>query len=124
MIAAAARILALSALGHATAVQLDLPVPGAALGFVVLLGAFMAAGGPDRDTGALFDRAIPHAPVLFVPAGAGVLASPEIVRGEATTLLAVVVLGTITATAVTGLAASAAIAVVERRARSPMERTP
>jgi holin-like protein len=120
MMISAAIVLACFALGHAFVVIAGLPVPGAAIGLLLLLATFIPTRGPDPRTSAMFDGLIPHAPVLFVPAGVGLFADPAILESSGFVLVVSVIVGTTVTLAVAGFAAAFALAVIDRLA-SPAE---
>ncbi|WP_349370492.1 CidA/LrgA family protein [Salinarimonas sp.] len=124
MMLAAAKVLACFALGDAAVALSGLPVPGAAIGLLALLASFAPTGGPDPETAALFDRVVAHAPVLFVPAGAGLFADPALLGANAALLVLAVAAGTLVTLAVTGAAATLAIAAFARRGRHVAEPGP
>lgn len=95
--------LAVVLLGDVISVALDLPVPGAVLGLLVVTVWFVARGAPDPAAARLFDAVIPHAPILFVLAGAGVIANLDTIAGGLVAILLVITLGTAVAMVATGL---------------------
>ena len=111
----AAIVLACFALGHAFVVLSALPVPGAAIGLMLLLVTFVPTGGPNQGTSAIFDGLIPLAPVLFVPAGVGILADPAILQNSGLVLVISVIVGTTITLAAAGFAAALALTVIDRR---------
>lgn len=80
-----------------------LPIPGALLGFVLLLGVFLYTGGPRE---ALHDTAqglLKHFGLLFVPAGVGVVGQLAVLRENAPALVIAIPLSTVLGLLVTGL---------------------
>jgi holin-like protein len=84
-------VLALVVGGQAAVAWLDLPVPGPALGLLLLTVWFGVCGGPDAGTGKLFDTLMPHVPALFVPAAVGVVGlSGQLAQGWVAVAAAIV----------------------------------
>lgn len=94
MIRSAAIVLVLLLASDAIAERYGLPVPGAALGLVLLTAAFAFRGGPDRGSEELFDFAAPYFPLFFVPAAVGVVASAGMLSSTWTYILVAIVAGT------------------------------
>ncbi|MGF1552281.1 MAG: CidA/LrgA family protein [Paracoccaceae bacterium] len=109
MLHALARILVFQALGDLVCAAFSLPLPGAAVGLALAFGWFLARGGPDAETGRLFDGVVGHLPLLFVPAAVGVVARPDLVAGGWLPVLVAVVAGTVVTLALTALAGAALI---------------
>ena len=103
MIRSAAVVLFVLLSGDVIADAFSLPVPGAALGLMVLTTAFAVRGGPDRGSEELFDFAAPYFPLFFVPAAVGVVASLDVLSVAWAYLLAAIVAGTALTLLVTGL---------------------
>jgi holin-like protein len=102
MIRAAAIVLVLLLIGDVVSERLSLPIPGAAIGLVVLAMAFAVRGGPDEGSEALFDFAAPYFPLFFVPAAVGVVASLDILAGAWIEIAIAIVFGTGATLLVTG----------------------
>lgn len=117
MIKALALAVTLVLLGNAVAANMDAPVPGAALGLLLLAGYFCVRGGLDEGTARLFDFAAPHFPLFFVPAAAGVVASGEMLAHSWIHVAAAIGLGTAITMIVTGVLAQALLRRQARRAR-------
>lgn len=103
MIRSAAIVLLLLIFGDAVAEAFSLPIPGAALGLVLLAIAFAVRGGPDHGSAELFDFAAPYFPLFFVPAAVGVVASIEIISVAWVYILTAIFLGTTVTLLITGL---------------------
>ena len=73
MLTAVALLAALAVACDAVATGLGLPFPGALLGILLLGLRFRRRGGPDPQLAALFDATIRFWPLIFVPAGVGVV---------------------------------------------------
>ncbi len=104
MIIAIALTLTVIILGDAITTLLQLPVPGAILGLLCVASYFLWRGAPDPAMARMFDAMIPHAPILFVPAGAGVVANLDVIAAGFLGIAAVITLGTVATLLATGLA--------------------
>lgn len=118
MIRSAATILTIAVVADCLANWLGLPVPGAALGLILLTGFFVLRGRPDPSMATLFDTTSPHFPLFFVPAAVGLIASGEILAVAWLDILVAVALGTAATIAVTGWLAQALLRA-RRRMVSP-----
>jgi putative effector of murein hydrolase LrgA (UPF0299 family) len=70
MIESLALILLLAVVGDGITDALGLPVPGPAIGLLLLTLIFAARKAPDQGSAALFEAISPHFPLFFVPAAA------------------------------------------------------
>lgn len=104
MIIAIALTLAVIILGDAIAMLLQLPAPGAIIGLLCAASYFLWRGAPDPAMARMFDAMMPHAPILFVPAGAGVVANLDVIAAGFLAIASVITLGTVVTLLVTGLA--------------------
>lgn len=95
-------VLALTVIGDAVAEGLAVPVPGAAIGMMLLASVFAVRGGADPASGRVFDAAAPHFPLFFVPAAAGIVASVELLTDSWLPITAAIVLGTALTLVMTG----------------------
>jgi holin-like protein len=102
MIGSAAIILAIAILADSLANQLAVPIPGAALGLIVLTAVFVLRGRPEAGVAALYDATSPHFPMFFVPAAVGLIASGDILVTAWLDILVAVALSTAATIAVTG----------------------
>lgn len=107
MIESAASILAVAVIADCLADRIGSPVPGAALGLILLTAFFVLRGRPDAGVAALFDTTSPHFPLFFVPAAVGLIASGETLAVAWLQILVAVTLGTAATIAVTGWLAQA-----------------
>ena len=114
MITAIALTLAAIILGDAITALLQLPVPGAIVGLLCAAGYFVWRGSPDPAMARMFDAVIPHAPILFVPAGAGVVANLDVIAAGFLAIVSVITLGTIATMLVTGLAMQSMLGATQR----------
>lgn len=104
MIPALALTLAAIVVGDAATSLLHLPVPGAIVALLCAATIFVWRGAPHPAMERMFDAVIPHAPILFVPAGAGVVANHDVIATGYQAIVLVVTLGTVATMIVTGLA--------------------
>ncbi len=80
------------------------PVPGSIIGLSLMLVDFFLNKAPDPDVERIFDAVSKHLTLLFIPAGAGVLAYPTLLEDGWWIIAVAVTLGTITTMLVTALA--------------------
>ncbi|MDD2705170.1 MAG: CidA/LrgA family protein [Acidocella sp.] len=112
MIEALLTLLGFELLGELLRSTLHLPVPGPVAGMLLLTAALVlrhrATGTPanppaetalDRVSGVLLD----HMGLLFVPAGAGIIAEGALLRQEWLPIIAALIGSTVLSLAVTGL---------------------
>jgi holin-like protein len=105
VLASLALILVLIILGDAVTAGMAFPVPGSLL-CLIAAGAFFASrGGPTQAMSRMFDGLIPYAPMLFVPAGAGVVTNLELIATGWLPIAAALTVGTAGALIATGAAA-------------------
>lgn len=95
-------ILALAVISDAAAGAMELPIPGATIGLLVLFGVFVARGGIEPPTARLFDATVPHLPLLFVAPAVGVIANVDILANAWVQVVSAIALGTTLTIAVTG----------------------
>jgi holin-like protein len=107
MIIAIAMTLTAIILGDAVTALLQIPVPGAIMGLLCAASYFVWRGSPHPAMARMFDAVIPHAPILFVPAGAGVVANLDVIAGGFLAIVSVITLGTVATLIVTGVAMQA-----------------
>jgi putative effector of murein hydrolase LrgA (UPF0299 family) len=96
-------LLALPVLGEGTARALGVPLPGALLGMLVLLGALVALGRVPRGLDAASAPLLRHMMLFFIPAVAGVTLHAARVAREWLPFLAAGIVGAALALAVTAL---------------------
>jgi holin-like protein len=101
--------------GDATADFLHLPIPGSIIGLVAATFLFVCRGGPDPAMARMFDGVIRYAPMLFVPAGAGVVANLDVIAEGLMAIGLVITLGTAATIAAAGLIMEAVLKWRERR---------
>lgn len=105
MLRALSKILVLQACGAAIAAITNLPVPGPVIGLALLFVFFLQAGDVDEATCDLFDRLSRHIPLLFVPAGVGVIGRFDLIHSGAIAIVLAVALGTLATLATTAFVA-------------------
>ena len=116
MVRVLALVLALLFCGEAIAALLGVPIPGAALGLAALTAHLAIKGGPDPVMERVFDGVAPNAPLLFVPAAAGIVANLDLLALFWVQFVAAVVLGTGATLIVAGLCAQALLRPARRTA--------
>ena len=114
MIMAIGMTLAAIIVGDAITALLQLPVPGAILALLGAASYFVWRGSPDPTMARMFDAMIPHAPILFVPAGAGVVANIDVITAGFPAIITVITLGTVATLLVTGLAMQSLLRAIQR----------
>jgi holin-like protein len=95
-------VLGLTVIGDAVAESLAVPVPGAAIGMMVLASVFAVRGGADSASEQIFDVTAPHIPLFFVPAAAGIVASTDLLARAWLSVCVAIVLGTAVTLITTG----------------------
>jgi holin-like protein len=98
-------VLCSVALGDIVTTYFSVPVPGSILGLLGAAALFAWRGEPAPAMGRMFDAVIPYAPLLFVPAGAGVVANLDWLAGSWMPIACALVFGTAGALVATGLTA-------------------
>jgi holin-like protein len=73
MIKALTILIICQLIGEVVAQASGLPLPGPVIGLMLLLGALIVTGGPNRDLETTSRGMLQHLPLLFVPAGVGVV---------------------------------------------------
>jgi holin-like protein len=106
-----AKIFVYLVIGDLMARLSGLPIPGPVLGLAIMFADFAVQGQADAQVSAIFDRISAHFAVLFIPAGAGVIAYGATL-GE---VLPVVVIAVLGGTAVTMLVTAGGLALLLRR---------
>jgi holin-like protein len=110
-------VLGLTLAGDMIAGVLGAPIPGAAIGMVLLSMVFASRGGVDAASARLFDVASPHFSLFFVPAAVGIAASGDLLAQAWHYITVAIVLGTAATIALTGMLAQHLLCVLERRER-------
>lgn len=109
-------VLILLILGEAITERFALPIPGAALGLATLMVMLGIRGGPDPEMERLFDGVAPNAPLLFVPAAAGIVANLDLLTLFWAQFVVAVVFGTGATLIVAGLCAQTLLRAARRAA--------
>ena len=99
--------------GEALQLGSGVPVPGPVIGMLLLLAALIVRGGPSSALESNSRGLLKHLPMLFVPAGTGVLARLDLIRAEWLPIAASVLGSSVIAI----VATAAAMRVVGRAAR-------
>jgi holin-like protein len=108
-------VLALTVVGDTVAAWLAIPVPGAAIGMLMLASLFAVRGGADPASSRLFDAAAPHIPLFFIPAAVGVIASADLLARAWLPIAVAIVLGTALTLVTTGALAQLLLRGIAKR---------
>lgn len=103
MLFAFAVLMIFQCLGEAISHALGLPVPGPVIGMLLLFVALLVSPALMERVEATGNALLSHLSLLFVPAGAGILAAASTVQGHWLAVLASLVLGTVLTLTVTAL---------------------
>ncbi len=88
--------------GQTVATLAGLPVPGPVIGMVLLLIFLFMRGQVPDGLSAAANPLLKHLSLLFIPAGVGVIAYPDLVKSQWPALVGSVVLGTLATLLLTG----------------------
>lgn len=77
------------------------PIPGSIVGLTLMLADFAINGQIDSDVGRIFDGVSKHLAILFVPAGAGVIAYSAVLSSGVVVIVTTIVAGTLVTMLVT-----------------------
>lgn len=80
-----------------------LPIPGAVMGLVLLLGLLVWSGGPDKALHETAGGFLKYLGLLFVPAGVGVVNELQELRANALAIAVAIPVSTFLGLAVTGM---------------------
>lgn len=103
MIRYATLLLFLQLIGEVLVVTLKLPIPGPVMGMALLFSLLMAWDYVPEPLEETANGLLNNLSLLFVPAGVGVMLHMALVKQEALPILASIVIGTLTAMALTAL---------------------
>jgi len=115
MLQALTLILGCQLIGESLVLVFDLPLPGPVLGMLLLFSGLVLRGRLAPALEQTADSLLGHLPLLFVPAGVGVMVHWERLQAHWPALLAAVVLGTLITLVVTALTLIGARALMNRR---------
>ena len=82
MLKALTMLLLFQLTGEATIRLLALPIPGPVMGMLLLLIALLLRGGPSPALKATANKLLSHLSLLFIPAGAGIMAHAALLRAS------------------------------------------
>ena len=88
------------------------PIPGAAIGLIMLSVLFFYKGGPDDGSVRVFDTVAPHFPMFFVPSAVGVIAAAESLFQVWFYVVVAIAAGTVVTIGVVGIVANTLINMV------------
>jgi holin-like protein len=97
------KVLGYLCLGEIIVQIAGLPVPGPIVGLLIMLVDFSLNGAPDADVETIFDGVCKHLAILFVPAGAGLVAHGGLLSAGVSAILIAVLMGTVATMLVTAL---------------------
>ncbi len=103
MIDALLGILLFQLIGEVVSRGLNLPVPGPVVGMLLLFAILRWRGGPPEALSNTAHGILSHLPLLFVPAGVGVMVHLPLLAREGAPLLAAIVVSTAITLLMTGL---------------------
>ena len=103
MLAALAALLGFQLLGEALALLLHLPIPGPVIGMILLFIFLLCRPSAAQTVAPAADTLLKHLSLLFVPAGAGVMAFGSQVGGELPAIVLTLLISAVLAIAVTAL---------------------
>lgn len=103
MIRALAILLMCQLAGTVLQEALGLPMPGAVLGFVLLVAVFLYTGGPGVQLRETAQGLLKHMGLLYVPAGVGVVGELGVLRHNALALIIAIPVSTVLGLLVTGI---------------------
>lgn len=103
MIDALLSILIFQLIGEVLSRGLNLPVPGPVIGMLLLFAVLRWRGGPPEPLSATANSILAHLPLLFVPAGVGVMVHLPLLAREGAPLLTAIVISTAITLLMTGL---------------------
>ncbi|WP_298816131.1 CidA/LrgA family protein [Chloroflexus sp.] len=103
MIDALLGLLFFQLIGEVLSRGLNLPIPGPVVGMLLLFTVLRWRGGPPAQLSATAHGVLSHLPLLFVPAGVGVMVHLPVLAREGGPLLAAIIASTVVTLIVTGL---------------------
>lgn len=103
MIDALLGILLFQLIGEVLSRGLNLPVPGPVVGMLLLFAILRWRGEPPAQLSATAHGILAHLPLLFVPAGVGVIVHLPLLAREGAPLLVAIVVSTAITLLATGL---------------------
>lgn len=103
MIDALLGILLFQLIGEVLSRGLNLPVPGPVVGMLLLFAILRWRGGPPEALSNTAHGILANLPLLFVPAGVGVMVHLPVLAREGAPLLAAIVVSTSITLLITGL---------------------
>lgn len=115
MLPAVTALLVCQLLGTALQLCLHLPVPGAVLGMMLLFGALVLRKTPPREIDRAAKLLLRFLPLMFVPAGVGVIAQYPLIAKEWLPLSVTLFLTLAATIAFTGVVMQACLRWTERK---------
>jgi holin-like protein len=115
MLQALTVLLAFQLAGEALVAWLNLPAPGPVVGMALLLVALIIRGGAPKALSETSKGLLSHLSLMFVPAGVGVTLHLTVLADAGAAVGAALVISTLAAIAVTGLAMTWAVRLARRK---------
>lgn len=103
MLEALTLIFSCQLLGESLVRLLGLPLPGPVAGMILLFCGLLVRGGIPDEVGRAAGTLLGHLPLLFVPAGVGVMVHWNLLRGNWLALTVALLVGTLATLLVTAL---------------------
>ena len=85
-------LITLQLVGEALSTYLNIPIPGAIIGMVLLLAYLMVKGGVSNHLLTTAQQLFPYLPLLLIPASVGVIQYGELLEREGAAVLIALVL--------------------------------
>ncbi|QCP51681.1 CidA/LrgA family protein [Trinickia violacea] len=117
MVQSIAVLLAFQCLGELVAYVTRVPIPGPVIGMVLFLGLLSASPALAQRVEPVSRGLLNHLSLLFVPAGVGVMALADAMKGQLIAISVAIVASTILSIAVGALVAGGLMARMERKRR-------
>lgn len=96
-------ILCCQLFGEMIARLVDLPIPGPVIGMVILFCGLVVRRGTPKGLEGAGGLLLRNLPLLFVPAGVGVITNLDILASSWAAIAGAIIIGTVVTIAVTGL---------------------
>ncbi len=88
-------LVSLQLIGEAITTYLDIPIPGAIIGMLLLLIYLMIKGYVDEELSSTATHLFPYLPLLLIPASVGVIQYGELLEKEGLSIIAALVISVI-----------------------------
>lgn len=88
-------LIALQLVGEAISTYMEIPIPGAIIGMVLLLAYLMVKGYVTEELTSTANQLFPYLPLLLIPASVGVVQYGDLLEKEGMAILTALVLSVI-----------------------------